>query len=43
VATSGLVDVGEKDLPEGGWFLPKHCRRNDLIEVLCEPTGGTRV
>ena len=23
VATSGLVDVGEKDLPEGGRFLPK--------------------
>jgi CheY-like chemotaxis protein len=39
VATSGLVDVGEKDLPEGGRFLPKPYNRNVLASVLRELTG----
>jgi hypothetical protein len=34
VATSGLVDVGEKDLPEGGRFLPKPYNRNVRGSVL---------
>ena len=40
VATSGLVDVGEKDLPEGGRFLPKPYHPNDLAVVLRELTRG---
>ena len=41
IATSGLVDVGEKDLPEGGRFLPKPYRPNELTNVLRELTGET--
>jgi len=40
VATSGLVDVGEKDLPEGGRFLPKPYQAEALTEVLLDLTGG---
>ena len=39
VATSGLVDVGEKDLPEGGRFLPKPYHAKQLAAVLRELTG----
>ena len=39
VATSGLVDVGEKDLPEGGRFLPKPYHARQLAAVLRELTG----
>jgi CheY-like chemotaxis protein len=41
VATSGLVDVGEKDLPEGGRFLPKPYQAKALADVLLELTAGT--
>ena len=40
VATSGLVDVGEKDLPEGGRFLPKPYHAEVLADVLRELTDG---
>ena len=40
VATSGLVDVGEKDLPEGGRFLPKPYHARQLAAVLRELTGS---
>jgi CheY-like chemotaxis protein len=40
VATSGLVDVGEKDLPEGGRFLPKPYHPEVLADVLRELTAG---
>ena len=40
VATSGLVDVGEKDLPEGGRFLAKPYQAQALADVLLELTGG---
>ena len=40
VATSGLVDVGEKDLPEGGRFLAKPYRFEELADVLRELIGG---
>src|ERR1700712_3261141 len=40
VATSGLVDVGEKDLPEGGRFLPKPYHPKALADVLLDVTGG---
>ncbi len=36
VATSGLVDVGEKDLPEGGRFLAKPYSPDELAGVLRE-------
>ena len=39
VATSGLVDVGEKDLPEGGRFLRKPYGPSELAGVLRELTG----
>ena len=38
VATSGLVDVGEKDLPVGGRFLPKPYHARQLAAVLRELT-----
>jgi CheY-like chemotaxis protein len=41
IATSGLVDVGEKDLPAGGRFLSKPYRPNELTNVLRELTGET--
>jgi hypothetical protein len=34
VTTSGLVDVGEKDLPEGGRFLAKPYSPDELAGVL---------
>ena len=43
VATSGLVDVGEKDLPEGGRFLAKPYRSEQLTDVLRELIGGSEV
>jgi CheY-like chemotaxis protein len=39
VATSGLVDVGEKDLPEGGRFLPKPYSLEAVGGLLRELTG----
>ena len=39
VATSGHVDVGEKDLPEGGRFLPKPYSPKQIAGVLRELTG----
>ena len=42
VATSGLVDVGEKDLPAGGRFLPKPCGPSQLAGVLRELTGAAQ-
>jgi CheY-like chemotaxis protein len=41
VATSGLVDVGEKDLPEGGRFLPKPYHPDELADVLRELTASS--
>ena len=43
VATSALVDVGEKDLPEGGRFLPKPCSHEQLARVLRELIDGRQV
>jgi CheY-like chemotaxis protein len=40
VATSGLVDVGEKDLPDGGRFLPKPYGPDAIGGLLRELTGG---
>ena len=39
IATSGLVDVGEKDLPEGGRFLRKPYGPNELAGMLRELTA----
>ena len=39
IATSGLVNVGEKDLPEGGRFLLKPYDPKVLADVLRELTG----
>jgi CheY-like chemotaxis protein len=39
IATSGLVDVGEKDLPEGGRFLRKPYGASELACVLRELTA----
>jgi CheY-like chemotaxis protein len=41
VATSGLVDVGEKDLPEGGRFLAKPYRPEAIAVLLRELTAIT--
>ncbi len=38
IATSGLVDVGEKDLPEGGRFLAKPYSPEAIAGVLWELT-----
>src|SRR5271170_1053720 len=40
VATSGHVNVGEKDLPEGGRFLSKPYSPRQVTGVLRELTGG---
>jgi CheY-like chemotaxis protein len=40
VATSGLVDVGEKDLPEGGRFLAKPYSPEAIAVLLRELTGA---
>ena len=39
VATSGLVDVGEKDLPEGGRFLRKPYHAKQVARVLQQSLG----
>jgi CheY-like chemotaxis protein len=39
VATSGLVRVGEDDLPAGSVFLPKPYRGDQIIGALQELTG----
>jgi CheY-like chemotaxis protein len=43
IATSGLVDVGEKDLPEGGRFLGKPYSPEQLADVLRELIGSSQV
>jgi len=43
VAASGLVDVGEKDLPETWRFLPSPCRCEHLVGTLRELIGGQLV
>jgi CheY-like chemotaxis protein len=40
VATSGLVNVGENDLPEGGRFLAKPYSPEAIAGVLRELTGA---
>src|ERR1700719_4524534 len=40
IATSGRPDVGERDLPEGGRFLPKPYGPRQVTGVLRELTGG---
>jgi CheY-like chemotaxis protein len=42
VATSGRVNVGEIDLPEGGRFLPKPYNSMQVTGMLRELTGGGR-
>jgi CheY-like chemotaxis protein len=39
VATSGLVDVRENDLPEGGRFLPKPYSPVQIVRMLRELTS----
>jgi CheY-like chemotaxis protein len=39
VATSGFVDVGEKDLPEGGRFLAKPYSPEAIADILRELTA----
>jgi CheY-like chemotaxis protein len=39
VATSGLVDVRQDDLPEGGRFLPKPYRPEQIVRMLRELTN----
>jgi CheY-like chemotaxis protein len=41
VATSGLVDVRQDELPEGGRFLPKPYRPDQVLRVLRELTSLT--
>jgi CheY-like chemotaxis protein len=36
IATSGLVDVGQNDLPEGGRFLPKPYSPEQIVRTLRE-------
>ena len=43
VATSGLVDVGEKDLPEGGRFLAKPYSPERTRRVLRELIGARQI
>jgi CheY-like chemotaxis protein len=43
VATSGLVDVGEKDLPEGGRFLAKPYRSEQLADMVRELIGASQL
>jgi CheY-like chemotaxis protein len=40
VATSGLVNIGEKDLPEGGRFLAKPYSPDAIAGLLRELTGA---
>ena len=39
VATSGLADVSEKDLPAGGRFLPKPYNASQIVATLRELTS----
>jgi CheY-like chemotaxis protein len=41
IATSGLVDVRQDDLPEGGRFLPKPYSPEQIIGALRELTNST--
>jgi CheY-like chemotaxis protein len=41
VATSGFVNVGEDDLPEGSRFLPKPYRPEQIVATLRELTAAT--
>jgi CheY-like chemotaxis protein len=40
IATSGRLNVGEIDLPEGGRFVPKPYSPGEITGVLRELTGG---
>ena len=40
IATSGRLNVGDTDLPEGGRFLPKPYNHSQVARVLRELTGG---
>jgi CheY-like chemotaxis protein len=40
IATSGRLNIGEPDLPEGGRFLPKPYSRAQVKHVLLELTIG---
>ncbi|THD64247.1 MAG: response regulator [Bradyrhizobium sp.] len=40
IATSGRLNIGDIDLPEGGRFLPKPYGPRELAGVLRELTGG---
>jgi CheY-like chemotaxis protein len=40
VATSGLRDIGEEDLPLGSHFLPKPYSPAQIVGTLRELTGG---
>jgi hypothetical protein len=40
IATSGRPDVGKRDMPQGGRFLPKPCSPRQVTGVLRELTGG---
>lgn len=40
IATSGLCNVGEEDLPSGSRFLPKPYNSGQIVGALREATGG---
>jgi CheY-like chemotaxis protein len=40
VATSGFVNVGKDDLPEGGRFVPKPYRPEQIVATLRELTAA---
>jgi hypothetical protein len=40
VATSGFVNIGKDDLPEGGRFLPKTYRPEQVVATLRELTAA---
>jgi CheY-like chemotaxis protein len=43
IATSGHVDIGETDLPEGGRFLPKPYSPRQVTGVLRELISGSEI
>jgi CheY-like chemotaxis protein len=43
VATSGLRDIGEDDLPIGSHFLPKPYSPTQIVGTLRELTGAARI